>query len=93
MYPRLMLTSQVLLLLLVVESSWAVMCGPCPDVVSCPEIQCPGQKVMQLCSCCPECAKQKGEICGGLFNKIGICDRGLECVRSGHKFNSAGVCE
>ncbi|KAI4884314.1 hypothetical protein NFI96_009180, partial [Prochilodus magdalenae] len=80
MHLRLMLISQVLLLLLVVESSWGLRCIlPC-DVTTCPEkLRCRGGKVLEPCQCCYECAKQKGESCGGNWNQFGTCDKGLEC--------------
>ncbi|KAI4897408.1 hypothetical protein NFI96_005673 [Prochilodus magdalenae] len=93
MYPRLMLISQALLLLLVVESSWALSCMYCSRL-SCPEVlQCPGGKVLEPCGCCYECAKQKGEICGGPFDEFGTCDEGLQCVRHRRQVYSDGVCK
>ena len=79
MHLRLMLISQVLLLLLVVESSWGLRCLPC-DMVECPEkLKCRGGKVLDPCKCCYECARQKGQTCGGAWNLSGTCDKGLEC--------------
>ncbi|KAI4897411.1 hypothetical protein NFI96_024485, partial [Prochilodus magdalenae] len=80
MHLRLMLISQVLLLLLVVESSWGLRCIlPC-DVTTCPEkLKCRGGKVLGPCKCCYVCAKQEGETCGGVWNQFGTCDKGLEC--------------
>ncbi|KAI4897410.1 hypothetical protein NFI96_024484 [Prochilodus magdalenae] len=90
---RLMLISQVLLVvLLLVETNWALSCGPC-DKASCPTaLQCPGGQVLDVCRCCYECAKQKGEICGGLWGLSGTCDQGLRCIKHGRGRHSEGVC-
>ncbi|KAI4897407.1 hypothetical protein NFI96_005672 [Prochilodus magdalenae] len=79
MYPRLMLISQVLLLLVVVESSWGLRCLSCDRVECSDQLTCPGGKVLEPCKCCYKCAKQEGEMCGGPWNLSGTCDKGLEC--------------
>ncbi|XP_036436834.1 cysteine-rich motor neuron 1 protein-like [Colossoma macropomum] len=88
---KLTLISQVLLLLLV-ENSWALICLPCSEF-ECQELLCPGGKVLGPCGCCYECAKQKKESCGGPFGTDGECDLGLKCVTRGHFGANIGVCE
>ncbi|KAL7834340.1 hypothetical protein SRHO_G00285870 [Serrasalmus rhombeus] len=88
---KLMLISQALLQLLL-ENSWALSCLPCGSV-KCQELVCPGEKVLEPCGCCYECAKQKKESCGGLFGLEGQCDLGLKCVTRPHVMDKTGVCE
>ncbi|KAL7838725.1 hypothetical protein AOLI_G00271290 [Acnodon oligacanthus] len=88
---KLTLISQVLLLLLL-ENSWALSCLPC-YTVACQEPLCPGEKVLGPCNCCYECAKQKKESCGGPFGMDGQCDLGLKCVTRPHVMDDTGVCE
>ncbi|KAL6463220.1 hypothetical protein MHYP_G00276110 [Metynnis hypsauchen] len=89
---KLMLISQVLLLLLLLENSWALSCLPC-NTVKCQEPLCPGGKVLGPCNCCYRCAKQKKESCGGPFGMFGQCDLGLKCVTRPNVINKDGVCE
>merc|ERR1719270_603995 len=39
-----------------------------------------GQMFPDECGTCLVCAKSRGEECGGLRNKIGICSAGLKCL-------------
>ncbi len=55
-----------------------LQCGPC-DLSDCPELNCPGGIVESPCRCCEICAKQLGEICGGVWDSEGTCDEGLYC--------------
>ncbi|KAI4884313.1 hypothetical protein NFI96_009179 [Prochilodus magdalenae] len=73
------LKRHVLLLLVVVESSWGLKCLSCDRVECSDQLTCPGGKVLEPCKCCYECAKQEGEMCGGPWNLSGTCDKGLEC--------------
>ncbi|XP_078419286.1 cysteine-rich motor neuron 1 protein isoform X2 [Cetorhinus maximus] len=45
---------------------------------------CPGGRLLDACGCCPVCAKQEGEACGGQPGSggsgSGSCDTGLWCV-------------
>ena len=34
-----------------------------------------------MCGCCPVCARQEGQGCGGPWNYLGTCDVHLRCVR------------
>ncbi|XP_070199351.1 insulin-like growth factor-binding protein 1 [Littorina saxatilis] len=45
-------------------------CGPPP---SC------NDTVLGACGCCPLCAKLEGEQCGGPWNALGSCAKGLTC--------------
>ncbi|XP_071964831.1 cysteine-rich motor neuron 1 protein-like isoform X2 [Antedon mediterranea] len=59
-------------------------CPPCNEVHCSPrkasKLKCPGGVTTGVCGCCPVCAKQEGEKCGGTHNYMGKCDAGLECV-------------
>ncbi|XP_010870103.1 cysteine-rich motor neuron 1 protein [Esox lucius] len=56
-------------------------CVPCSGV-QCPRVRrtCPGGHVTEPCGCCPQCARQKGQVCGGPSWENGYCDRGLTCT-------------
>lgn len=43
-------------------------------------LQCKGGVTTGICGCCPVCAKQAGESCGGTWDYLGKCDEGLVCV-------------
>lgn len=43
------------------------------------KLKCKGGKTTDICGCCPVCAKQIGEPCGGEWNYLGKCDVGLYC--------------
>lgn len=55
-------------------------CVPC-DSVQCPPTRrvCPGGHVTEPCGCCPQCARQRGQLCGGPHWSRGYCDRDLTC--------------
>lgn len=40
-----------------------------------------GSIVKGTCGCCDECAKVRGETCGGTFHVFGRCDIGLTCKK------------
>ena len=42
-------------------------------------LKCKGGTTTDICGCCPVCAKQEDEPCGGEWNYLGKCDRGLYC--------------
>ncbi|XP_032821019.2 cysteine-rich motor neuron 1 protein-like isoform X1 [Petromyzon marinus] len=42
---------------------------------------CAGGTVPDVCHCCHACAKQVGEACGGMYDMLGTCDRGLRCAQ------------
>ena len=42
-------------------------------------------------NCCYVCAKVKGEVCGGLWNIRGKCDKSLRCNKP-KVFNAIGRC-
>lgn len=46
------------------------------------KLKCKGGKTTDICGCCPVCAKQIGEDCGGEWNYLGKCDVGLYCKAS-----------
>ena len=64
----------------------AIVAMKCP---SCEKIHCNPRKASKLtckggattgvCGCCPVCARVEGERCGGYFNYLGKCDKGLYC--------------
>ncbi|KAK1788227.1 hypothetical protein P4O66_015969 [Electrophorus voltai] len=79
MYLKCLVISQVLLVL-VLENSWALSCIAC-NYFNCLAVSdCPGKKVLDSCGCCHECAKQKNEVCGGPYDVYGTCDKGLQCA-------------
>ncbi|XP_062411991.1 cysteine-rich motor neuron 1 protein-like isoform X3 [Sardina pilchardus] len=55
-------------------------CVPCASV-QCPPTRrvCPGGHVTEPCGCCPHCARQHGQLCGGPHWSRGYCDRDLTC--------------
>jgi hypothetical protein len=62
----------------------ALSCLPCTEDKCLPlyKLHCKGGRVKDVCGCCPACAKVIGEECGGPWNIAGICDSGLECIKS-----------
>ncbi|KAJ7992980.1 hypothetical protein DPEC_G00267700 [Dallia pectoralis] len=82
----------------------AVLATRAPSCVPCSEVQCPrnrrmcpGGHVTEPCGCCPQCARQKGQVCGGPSWENGYCDRGLTCsMFTGHSPAlppNTGVCK
>lgn len=62
----------------------ALHCPPC-ERIHCStrralKLQCKGGITMGVCGCCPVCAKVEGETCGGTWDYLGKCDKGLVCV-------------
>ena len=39
-----------------------------------------GQLHPDQCNTCLQCAKSRGQECGGLFNRLGVCGVGLRCL-------------
>ncbi|XP_026797160.3 serine protease HTRA3a [Pangasianodon hypophthalmus] len=70
--------------------------APCPatcDMTKCPapRAACQGGRVLDRCGCCAVCAAgEEGATCGR--KRDAPCASGLECVRSGAKRSSKGVC-
>ncbi|MCJ8730279.1 hypothetical protein PDJAM_G00182500 [Pangasius djambal] len=70
--------------------------APCPakcDMTECPapRAACQGGRVLDRCGCCAVCAAgEEGATCGR--KRDAPCAAGLECVRSGAKRSSKGVC-
>lgn len=70
--------------------------APCPakcDITKCPapRAACQGRRVLDRCGCCALCAAgEEGTTCGR--KRDPPCAAGLECVRSGGKKSSKGVC-
>lgn len=61
----------------------SMICPPC-DRLFCTvrkesRLKCRGGTTTDICGCCPVCAKQVGEPCGGEWNYLGKCDAGLYC--------------
>ncbi|KAI3371204.1 hypothetical protein L3Q82_023829, partial [Scortum barcoo] len=59
-------------------------CPPC-ERIHCSSrralrLQCKGGVTTGVCGCCPVCARQEGETCGGTWDYLGKCDEGLVCV-------------
>lgn len=73
-------------------------CVPCSGVL-CPHARrvCPGGHVTEPCGCCPQCARQMGQVCGGPHWEKGYCDRDLTCTlftgRSPARPPHTGVCK
>lgn len=44
------------------------------------KLQCKGGIATGVCGCCPVCARVEGETCGGTWDYLGKCDKGLVCV-------------
>ena len=65
----------------------ALQCPPCGRIHCHPkkasQLRCKGGVTTGVCNCCPTCAKIKGERCGGDYNYMGKCDRGLTCKTRG----------
>ncbi|RUS76431.1 hypothetical protein EGW08_015800 [Elysia chlorotica] len=62
----------------------ALKCPPCSKIHCSPRkasrLQCKGGTTTGVCGCCPVCAKQEHEKCGGDYSYQGKCDQGLTCV-------------
>ncbi|CAK9300805.1 unnamed protein product [Gordionus sp. m RMFG-2023] len=74
----------------------ALSCRPCKTLFTkCvdPPSNCTGGLVKDVCDCCKICAKVKGEVCGGIYNYLGKCDKGLMCdLKDPKDANSMGTC-
>lgn len=62
----------------------ALHCPPC-ERIHCStrralKLQCKGGVTTGVCGCCPVCARVEGETCGGTWDYLGKCDKGLVCV-------------
>lgn len=62
----------------------ALHCPPC-ERIHCStrralKLQCKGDVTTGVCGCCPVCARVEGETCGGKWDYLGKCDKGLVCV-------------
>lgn len=62
----------------------ALHCPPC-EQIHCSSrralrLQCKGGVTTCVCGCCPVCARVEGETCGGTWDYLGKCDKGLVCV-------------
>ncbi|XP_028840160.1 cysteine-rich motor neuron 1 protein [Denticeps clupeoides] len=68
------------LLVLMAGGGRALLCLPCDESKCESPRRCPGAVLLGVCGCCPVCAKQKNESCGGVYGLYGTCDRGLRCV-------------
>ncbi|XP_019857505.1 PREDICTED: follistatin-like isoform X2 [Amphimedon queenslandica] len=84
----------LLLYLSALVFSVSIDCPPClPD--SCIPVYCRHVYTDQ-CGCCPYCARNETDPCGGTINYWGSCKPGLKCVyRLGRVFNEErmGFCE
>ena len=62
---------------------FAMKCPPCEKIHCNPrkasKLMCKGGVTTGVCGCCPVCARIKGERCGGYYNFLGKCDKGLYC--------------
>ena len=66
-----------------VEIAPELQCPPC-DRVFCSSkrsqnLKCRGGFTVGVCNCCTVCAKVEDERCGGPWDYLGKCDRGLYC--------------
>ena len=65
------------------SNALGLQCPPCERVHCSPRrpsrLRCRGGIVRGVCNCCPVCAKQEGDTCGGQWNYLGRCDAGLHC--------------
>jgi len=68
--------------------------------INCAEKICPlgplcedGFEGLDISGCCHICLQYKGDKCGGPFNRVGTCGRGLACQKTDSEdFNAEGVC-
>ena len=67
----------------VCASFFAMKCPPCEKIHCNPrkasKLTCRGGVTTGVCDCCPLCARVQGERCGGYYNYLGKCDKGLYC--------------
>lgn len=65
------------------EGNNSMICPSCEKlfctVKKASKLKCRGGVTTDICGCCPVCAKQVGEPCGGEWNYLGKCDQGLYC--------------
>lgn len=52
-----------------------------------------GGLVKDPCRCCDVCAKVMGELCGGPWNYLGKCDKGLKCLPQTRGMFSSEKCD
>ena len=61
-----------------------LQCPPCERLHCTPRrasrLKCRGGVTTGICGCCPVCAQLVGERCGGAWDYLGKCDRGLRCA-------------
>lgn len=73
----------------------ALHCPSCERIHCSPRralrLQCKGGITTGICGCCPVCAKQAGESCGGAWDNLGKCDEGLVCVYQEHTESKPGA--
>ena len=64
-------------------TSLELQCPSCSEIHCTPRkakrLKCQGGVTRGICNCCPVCAKVEGEACGGQYDYLGKCDRGLQC--------------
>lgn len=77
----------------------ALHCPPC-ERVHCSsrrvlKLQCKGGVTTGVCGCCPVCARTEGETCGGTWDYLGKCDKGLVCVYqdAAEEEEHSGICK
>lgn len=62
----------------------SLICPPCDKIYCFPRrasnLKCPAGIAKGVCGCCPVCAQSYGQKCGGDYNYLGSCDKGLTCV-------------
>ncbi|KAL4227979.1 hypothetical protein ACF0H5_013417 [Mactra antiquata] len=67
----------------VCPSVQGMTCPPCDRIHCSPKskakLDCRGGHTTGVCGCCPVCAKIEKERCGGYYNYLGKCDKGLYC--------------
>lgn len=66
---------------------------PCDGLEGCPEVD----RIDDYCSCCPVCARQEGQQCGGIYEGSPVCGQGLKCHKPALRadeleYNQDGVC-
>ncbi|XP_064609487.1 insulin-like growth factor-binding protein 2 [Liolophura sinensis] len=68
---------------LLASSASELQCPSCEKIHCSPrrasKLECRGGITTGICNCCPVCAKLEHERCGGDWNYLGKCDRGLVC--------------
>ncbi|XP_064619607.1 cysteine-rich motor neuron 1 protein-like [Lineus longissimus] len=77
------------------ETNTDLICPRCQEERCRPSrkqrLNCRGGYTLDVCNCCPTCAKLEGDLCGGDYQMFGKCDRGMVCQPNSVDANRYGV--